>query len=344
MKIAKARLDQPVSSSGIGDAPVAVDGAVVVNENLLFPLESPAASEKPKLITELAGLEEERQLGASRFGTIRLLRRPNENGDFDCFAAKFYNPGNNREGRQSFEQRLKPFLELSHPHVMPIVGVIPPTKSTGPIFITPYSEVGSLEDVLDRVRRNDAPSFWNDCGKVRMIVSLVSGLHYLHSHGIVHRELKPADLIFNSDGTIRICGYVTSILEEHQFIRASQVNGPSYMAPEIYDDEHEGFKVRDPKTDVFSFGLIVYEIISGHKVFPSSMSAAVIMRRAMSSRPSDRSVIPSDVSPLVRELISRSWVSVSQKRPSFEALWKRMRDMNFKLFPGADVCFIASGS
>jgi serine/threonine-protein kinase len=227
---------------------------------------------------------------------------------------------------------------------MPIVGVIAPTKTTGPIILTPYSAAGSLEDVLERVRLNDAPHFWNDCGKLRMIVSLVSGLHYLHRRGIVHRELKPTDLIVEDDGSIRICGYATSVLEEHRFIRASQVGGPSYMAPEIYDDEHIVAKVRDPKTDVFSFGLILFEIVCGHRVFPSNMSTAVIMRRVMSARPGDRAVIPSSVGPVIRDLILRSWVPLAQKRPTIEALWKQMRDAGFKLFPSVDVRLIAADS
>jgi serine/threonine protein kinase len=222
---------------------------------------------------------------------------------------------------------------------MPIVGVIAPTKTAGPIIVTPYSAAGSLEDVLERVRLNNAPDFWNDCGKLRMIVSLVSGLHYLHRRGIVHRELKPADLIVEDDGSIRICGYATSVLEERRFIRASQVGGPSYMAPEIYDDEPQGAKLRDPKTDVFSFGLIVFEIVCGHKVFPSTLSAAVIMRRAMSARAADRAVIPASVGPVVRDLILRSWIPTAQKRLTFEELWKRMRDAEFKLFPSAEVHF-----
>jgi hypothetical protein len=298
-------------SSGSGNAeggpPRLGDGSVVIDGDALFRRGSSGfPSGQPKLITDLTGLEEVRELGSSRFGAVRLLRRRNGTGGFDYFAAKFYNAGDNRDSSQALDDRMRPFLELSHPHVMPIVGVIPPTKTAGPVLLTPFSESGSLENVLDRVRRNDAPSFWNDSGKLRMILSLVSGLRYLHSRGIVHRELKPRDLIAECDGSIRICGYATSILEKYRFIKASQDGGPSYTAPEIYDDGYDGAKVRDPKTDVFSFGLILFEIVSNHKVFPSTISAAVIMRRAMSARPSDRAVIPSDVHGVVRELISRS--------------------------------------
>jgi serine/threonine protein kinase len=270
--------------------------AVVVHEDQLFPqFAGPAAAVQRRLIRELVGLEEVRELGASRFGAVRLLRRRKADGEPDIFAGKFYNAGDNGEGLQAFQDRVQPLIELSHPHVMPIVGVISPTKGVGPIILTSYSELGSLANVLDQVCRNDAPRIWNDSTKLRMIVSLVSGLSYLHNHGIVHLELKPRDLI--------VCGYATSILEEHKFTRASQVGGPSYIAPEIYEDRPDGVKARDPKTDVFSFGLILYELLCGVKMFPLSMSAAVIMRRAMNGRPSDRPTIPDGLHPVLRDMI-----------------------------------------
>jgi serine/threonine protein kinase len=173
-----------------------------------------------------------------------------------------------------------------------------------------------------------------------MIVSLLTGLHYIHHHGIVHRELKPTDLIVESDGSLRVCGYATSVLEEHRFTRANKVGGPSYMAPEIYDDEHDGHRLRDPKTDVFSFGLIVYELLCSQKIFPSTMSAATIMRRAMSTRTSDRPMIPDSLHPILRELMSRSWIPTATKRPSLDTLWKRMRGARFKLFPTVEVVFL----
>jgi hypothetical protein len=103
------------------------------------------------------------------------------NGRDEYFAAKCYNVGDNPDGSQAFRDRMSPFLALSHPHVMPIVGIIEPTKACGPIVITRYSEKGSLSDVLVRVRNNDLPSFWTSEGKHRMIAGLISGFLYLHS-------------------------------------------------------------------------------------------------------------------------------------------------------------------
>jgi serine/threonine-protein kinase len=142
--------------------------------------------------------------------------------------------------------------------------------------------------------------------KLRLIVGLVSGLNYLHKNGIVHRGLKPNDLIIESDGTVRICGYATRILEDHKYTKASQVGGTKYMAPEIYDDEGREKKNRDPRSDVFSFGFLLFEILTGERIFRSTMTDAAIMRKAQSDRREDRPDIPSDMDPILRNMISRS--------------------------------------
>jgi hypothetical protein len=314
---------------------------VVVDETLLLP-ESAASVDKISrtLIDDMASLVDVKDIGASRFGAVRLVQGRKPNGTVEQFAAKYYNAGDSREGPQAFHDLMRPLVDLSHPHVMPIVGIISPTKGVGPIIVTPYSPLGSLDDVLHRVRLNDPPLPWNDCTKFRMIVSLVSGLIYLHDNGIVHRELKPRDLIVERDGSLRICGYVTSILEEHRFTRASQVAGLWYIAPEIYEDISNDARIRDPKRDVFSFGLIVYELLFGSRVFPSSISPAVIMRRSRSALPSDRPKIPNDVHPVLREMIMRCWVALAAQRPSMDDLWKRMREVGFRLFPCLEVKFV----
>jgi hypothetical protein len=312
---------------------------VIVDEKALMSVAVRAAALNRPVITNLAEIEEVRTLSLSRFGSVHLVRREIE-GRFEYFAAKYYNAGDNRDGLQAFHDRVRGLISLSHPSVMPIAGLIAPTKTAGPIVLTPYSEIGSVADVLDRVRRNDPPSFWNETGKLRMIVSLISGFAYLHNQGVVHREVKPSDLIVQPNGSIVICGYLTSVFEEHRFTRASQLGSPSYMAPEIYEDRQNGRKSRDPKTDVFSFALILYETLCGQRVFPPTCSASVIMRRAMSAKASDRPVIPSDWHPLLRELIMKGWGYAPAKRPSFEVMWKQLLDAKFAVFPNVEVHFV----
>jgi serine/threonine protein kinase len=207
---------------------------------------------------------------------------------------------------------------------MPIIGLMPPTNDAGPIVLTPYSPLGSLSDVLKRVRQDNPPPFWTEEGKLRIITGLISGFQYLHSQGVVHREVKPSDLIVQKNGSILICGYLTSVLEEYKDTKASQPGALTYMAVELYEDRRDVRRQPDPKTDVFSFGLILYEILCGRQVFPQTLSSPAIMRRAVSAKAEDRPTIPTDLNPILRELIQKSWVCTPSERYSFEEMWNRL--------------------
>jgi serine/threonine protein kinase len=159
-----------------------------------------------------------------------------------------YNPGSIKAAPVFMEQ-MKKFVELSHPGVMPIVGLIPPGKRTGTALLTPYSECRSLADVLEQIRRNRPPAFWNSETITKILFNLVTGFKYLHLQGIVRRDLKPSDIIVHPDGTAKICDNMTSFLEDHMFTTVSQAAAPCYMAPEMYGD---GPKETDLRTDVFS--------------------------------------------------------------------------------------------
>jgi serine/threonine protein kinase len=165
-----------------------------------------------------------------------------------------------------FSNRAMKFALFSHPHGKPIVGLVAPTKTCGPI------------------------------------VSLISGLQYLHSQGIVHRELKPMDLIVCGDQSVQMRGSLQTL---HRHPGASQVGAPGDINTEIDENRTIGTRTRDAKTDAFSFALILFEILFGAKVFPSTLSVAIIMRKEMSWRPADSPVIATTVHPVLQTLIGK---------------------------------------
>jgi serine/threonine protein kinase len=314
---------------------------VAIDDNSLFPdLIAFTTDQRRGMITDTAGFEEVRELSSSRFSIVRFLRRAKAEGGCEYCGARYYTMGDNTEGISGCHHCMRSCLDHCYPHVMSLIGVIDPTNTTDPMLLTPYSDFGSLDDVIELVHLHDPSPFWNDATKLRMMIQLMTGSKYLHNRGIVHRELKPKDIIVDPDGSLRICGLATSILEEHRFTKAAQVGVPSYMAPDIYDDGHGSQRLRDPAMDVFSLRLIAYEILCGQRVFPSRMSAAMIMRRTMSTRASDRPIIPDTLYPILPELITRIWIPSAMQRPSLETLWKRMCAVGFRFFKIVEVRFV----
>jgi serine/threonine protein kinase len=194
---------------------------------------------------------------------------------------------------------------------------------------TEYAVNGSLADVLRRVQRGSTFSFWNDTGKAIIICGIVLGMRYVHSRGIMHRDLKPSNILINDLGQTLIGDFGTSRYECDDATWTGDTGTVHYAAPEQYQDK-EGYT---SKVDIFSFGLILYEILAGAAVFPVSMTPFQIMRQVLKG---DMPSIPERFGEFMQNLIPRCWSMDSQSRPSFEDIFLELQSRDFNIFPGAD--------
>jgi serine/threonine protein kinase len=119
-------------------------------------------------------------------------------------------------------------------------------------------------------------------------------------------------------------------MEELKAIRASQVGSPCYMAPEMYEDDY----VMTPKVDIFAFGFILFELISGSKIFSASMSAADIMRQIMQGT---RPQLPSEIDFRVGKIMKKCWSAEPNERPSFGKIFHKFKKFRFQLFNDVNV-------
>jgi len=95
------------------------------------------------------------------------------------------------------------------------------------------------------------------------MLQLLDGLHYAHERGIVHRDIKPANLLIADDGRLKITDFGIARTGSSNLTRASSVIGsPGYIAPEQYTDSGV-----DRRVDVFSAGVLLYEMLSGTTPF-----------------------------------------------------------------------------
>jgi serine/threonine protein kinase len=102
---------------------------------------------------------------------------------------------------------------------------------------------------------------------------------------------------------------------------------PLYMAPEVASGHY------DEKVDVYSFGLILYEIVSGTGVFSGDGNKFQLYQNLVRGEfPS----IPEAVLPFTRQLIAKCWSKSPRERPSFSEILKMMQDERFKIMPGVE--------
>jgi serine/threonine protein kinase len=124
-----------------------------------------------------------------------------------------------------------------------------------------YMECGSLESVLEKVKGGNLPVFWTHTGIAIIVVCIASGLEFIHSQGCVHRDLTPANLLIDADGRC----YVGDLGSARFLDGATRLsNDESTMAdtaPELYTREC------NPKIDIFSFVVVLCEILVGRAVY-----------------------------------------------------------------------------
>ncbi|HJZ10669.1 MAG TPA: serine/threonine-protein kinase, partial [Acidobacteriota bacterium] len=110
--------------------------------------------------------------------------------------------------------------------------------------------------------------------KLEMIIQTCRGLGYAHSKGIIHRDMKPANIRLLENGEIKIMDFGIAKIAASHFTKTGMVLGtPHYMSPE----QIRGEKV-DGRADIFSMGVVLYELLVGRKPFPGDNATAVLFR------------------------------------------------------------------
>ena len=108
---------------------------------------------------------------------------------------------------------------------------------------------------------------------------LLAALDYSHRHGVVHRDIKPANMMILADGTVKVADFGIARIEQSNLTQTGMILGtPSYMSPEQFMGQ-----TVDGRSDLFSAGVILYELLTGEK--PFSGSATTIMHKVLQENP-----------------------------------------------------------
>ncbi|XP_061338182.1 serine/threonine/tyrosine-protein kinase HT1-like [Gastrolobium bilobum] len=193
---------------------------------------------------------------------------------------------------------------LSHLHHQNVIKFIGACKDTDVYCIlTEYLYNGSLRAYLNKLESKPI------CVKevIGFALDIARGMEYIHAQGIIHRDLKPENVLVDGDLHLKIADFGASC--EASKCDNSLSGTYRWMAPEMIKGKRYGRKV-----DVYSFGLILWEMVSGKMPFEDITPIQV----AIAVKNKDlRPVIPSTCPPVIRNLIQQCWASKPEKRPEF---------------------------
>ena len=189
-------------------------------------------------------------------------------------AIKRLHTGSPDEMAERLQREAKLGASLNHPNLVSVFDTV--TYDEGLLIVMEYVE----GETLAQAQRNGPLPLRR---ALQVIRGVAAALDHAHSHGVVHRDVKPANVLLGNAGTVKLADLGIGLATDHTRItRTGVVLGtPAYMAPE----QLEGVRVT-PGADVFSLGALSYELLSGRKPREGS-NAIEVARRAASEPPPD---------------------------------------------------------
>ncbi len=193
-----------------------------------------------------------------------------------------YNFSNEEEMHRRFQREALSATSLTHPNIVSIYDV----GEDGDMhyLVMEYVKGQTLKQYIQQY----APLAPTKC--VDIMKQLASGIAHAHQNQIIHRDIKPQNILMDEDGNVKITDFgIAMALEDTSFTRTNSVLGTvHYLSPE---QARGGSATK--KSDIYSLGIVLYELLTGHVPFSGESAVAIALKHLQAETPSVRAIVPS---------------------------------------------------
>ncbi len=251
----------------------------------------------------------QRLIGRGGMGAVYLAQqiRPRREVAVKVFMpALLLDSGQRAEFLARFRREADAIAALDHINIVPLYEYGEQNELA--YLVMPYVTGGTLRDLLEKHRNLPLNTV------VSIIEQAASALDYAHEQGIIHRDLKPGNILFHGDGKILLADFgLAKIVNEAAESTSETPSGITSAGtiigtPEYFSPEQSTGNLVDRRTDVYSLGIVLYQMLSGHVPFTGATPVAIAVKHTTAEPPSIlqyNSAIPHGVEAVIMKAIAK---------------------------------------
>jgi len=199
-----------------------------------------------------------------------------------------------------FEREAKSLARLSHPNIVKVMDY--GEYEGSPFLVLEYFPGGTLKQKIGGLVA------WQEAA--RLLLPIARGVEYAHNRGVIHRDIKPANILMTEDGEPTLSDF--GIAKLFQGDKTTTLTGsgaaigtPEYMAPEQWTGQ------TGPKSDMYSLGVILYEMVTGRRPYIADTPGGVFLKQVTEPLP-----LPGEIVPDLPESVERFLLKTLAKEPA----------------------------
>lgn len=221
-------------------------------------------------------------------------------------AIKVLKPENlNMDMVKEFSQEVFIMRKIRHKNVVQFIGAC--TRPPNLCIVTEFMTRGSIYTFLHKQKGAfKLPTL------LKVAIDVSKGMSYLHQNNIIHRDLKTANLLMDEHGVVKVGDFGVARVQAQTGVMTAETGTYRWMAPEVI--EHKPY---DHKADVFSFGIVLWELLTGEipYAYLTPLQAAIgVVQQGL------RPTIPKNTHPKLAELLEKCWQQEPTERPDFSEI------------------------
>ncbi|XP_019072203.1 serine/threonine-protein kinase STY17 isoform X4 [Vitis vinifera] len=222
----------------------------------------------------------------------------------------------NEDMWREFSQEVYIMRKVRHKNIVQFIGAC--TRPPSLCIVTEFMFGGSVYDFLHKQKGSfKLPSL------LKVAIDVSKGMNYLHQNDIIHRDLKAANILMDENKVVKVADFGVARVQAQSGVMTAETGTYRWMAPEVI--EHKPY---DHKADVFSFGIVLWELLTGKLPYEhlTPLQAAVgVVQKGL------RPTIPSHTYPSLVKLIKRCWHQEPSLRPEFTEIMEILQQIASKV-------------